>query len=118
MKEYTLADDGKRAVMAWLSSVISDDAVNDAAANDAGQQENGISDGSYTIATVCYHLEDGSEKYRRYPVSREQFQAFSSVYDTVEYKEKAYPDSCGKYGRRPLYMGRRSDGDRSEADGG
>ena len=91
MKEYTLADDGKRAVMAWLSSVISDDAVNDAAANDAGQQENGISDGSYTIATVCYHLEDGSEKYRRYPVSREQFQAFSSVYDTVEYKEKAYP---------------------------
>ncbi|HIY62091.1 MAG TPA: ABC transporter permease [Candidatus Mediterraneibacter stercoripullorum] len=110
MKEYILADEGKRAVLAWLSSVVNDDSANvndavtnDAVANDAtvndaavndddtGQQENGSGDGSYTIATVCYRLQDGSEKYRRYQVSREQFQAFSSVYDTVEYKEKAYP---------------------------
>lgn len=81
MKEYTLADEGKRAVLAWLSTVI----------NDEGQQEKGGGGESYTTATVCYHLQDESEKYRRYPVSREQFLAFSSVYDTVEYKEKAYP---------------------------
>ncbi len=44
-----------------------------------------------TFATVCYQMKDGTEKYRAYPVDGEGLQAFSRVFETGEYKEKAYP---------------------------
>ena len=40
---------------------------------------------------MCYHLEDGSEHYRTYPISEEQAESFAAVYETAEYKQIAYP---------------------------
>lgn len=72
--KYTLTGEGKSAVLGWLQEVV---------------QDSGGS--TYTWATVCYHLEDGSEHYRTYPLTREEVEAFAAVYETAEYKQIAYP---------------------------
>lgn len=56
------------------------------------QEEKGsMKEAQYTFAVVCYEGKDGTEKYRAYPTDEEEFQAFSSVFDTEEYKRMAYP---------------------------
>ena len=72
--KYTLTGEGKSAALGWLQVVV---------------QDSGGS--TYTWATVCYHLEDGSEHYRTYPLTREEVEAFAAVYETAEYKQIAYP---------------------------
>lgn len=76
LETYLFSGEAKDAAGAW------------AAALDASAPE-------YTRAAVCYHMKDGREVYRTYPVSEEELQAYASVYDTQEYKKIAYhaPDS-------------------------
>ncbi len=45
----------------------------------------------YSFATVCYEMKDGRQRYRVYPVDEVDLQSFSRVFETKEYKEKAYP---------------------------
>lgn len=48
-------------------------------------------DSKVTTATVCYHLKDGSRRYRRYPLDQRTLDSFAQVYETKEYKKRAYP---------------------------
>lgn len=48
-------------------------------------------DSKVTEATVCYHLKDGSRRYRLYPLSQKTLDSFANVYETKEYKKRAYP---------------------------
>lgn len=75
LKEYTFSDDGMRAATAWAGTVLENEET----------KEDVV-----TRVTVCYHLKNGS-RYRTYPVDAQELEAFSSVYETEEYKEKAYP---------------------------
>lgn len=75
LKQYRLKEDGLEAVLDWIY--------------DMREEGNGGTD--YTFATVCYIMKDGREIYRAYPVDEESFQKFSAVYESTEYKEKAYP---------------------------
>ncbi len=77
LTEYRLDGEGRTAVMAWLQNVTGSGKKNTEAV--------------YTNVTVCYYMKDGSECYRTYPVTRADFEAFASVYETEEYKEIAYP---------------------------
>lgn len=44
-----------------------------------------------TTATVCFQLRNGSRRYRTYPLDQDSLDAFAWVYETEEYKKKAYP---------------------------
>ena len=60
---------------------------------DAEKRENGNSgEGNQvcTRATVRYRA-GGREIYRSYPVTGDELESFAAVYETDEYKEKAYP---------------------------
>lgn len=81
LAEYTLDEDGKPAAMGWLKDI--------AGRGVAADQE--APEGVYTWAAVCYHLEDGAEHYRAYPLDREDVDSFAAVYETAEYKQTAYP---------------------------
>ncbi len=48
-------------------------------------------DSKVTTATVCYRLKDGSRRYRRYPLNQKALDSFANVYETKEYKKRAYP---------------------------
>lgn len=74
MKQYRLEADGLEAGLEWLYEL-----------------RKGISSQNCTFVTVCYFMKDGREIYRAYPVDEESFHAFSSVYESAEYKAKAYP---------------------------
>lgn len=76
LERYVLTGEAKAAGNAWIASLIR--------TGDTGS-------GTYTNAVVCWHLQDGREKYRIYPVSRDDLMSFSSVYETEEYKNIAYP---------------------------
>lgn len=84
LEKYTLTGEGKSAALGWLKGIAA-----------AGGTQSGIdagdSGGVFTWTTVCYHLEDGTEHYRTYPISRKQTDAFAAVYETAEYKQVAYP---------------------------
>lgn len=77
LTEYRLEGEGRVAALAWLHSLPG---------SPAPEAEN-----IYTNVTVCYYMKDGSEHYRTYPITRADFEAFASVYETEEYKETAYP---------------------------
>ncbi|MGF0032676.1 DUF6449 domain-containing protein [Bariatricus sp. SGI.154] len=77
LKRYLLKRDGMTAGMEWLAEIVE-------------REDNGIGNGVET-AVVCYHMKDGSRHYRRYAVDLDALDAFSHVYETAEYKEKAYP---------------------------
>lgn len=81
MDQYCLEDEGRAAALSWLKEIIRSGAA----------QEDMADSGPYTYAKVCYHMADGSTYYRAYPLDREQAGMFASVYDTDEYKQKAYP---------------------------
>lgn len=97
---YSLAEDESiDEGLAWIRGVVSGtgqglgaDAARLETGRDAGDGEvkDGASD-KITSATVCYHLKDGSRRYRRYPLDREALESFSRVYETGEYKRRAYP---------------------------
>lgn len=78
---YSLAEDKSiDEGMAWIREVVS------------GPEQGWETDAEHlTTATVCYHLKDGSRCYRRYPLNRAALQSFSRVYETEEYKKRAYP---------------------------
>lgn len=92
--KYTLTGEGKSAALGWLQEVLHGQDFT-GAAQDSGKQggtDARDSGGSvYTRATVCYHLENGSDHYRTYSLSREEVEAFAAVYETAEYKQIAYP---------------------------
>jgi hypothetical protein len=44
-----------------------------------------------THAVICFHMKNGGEIYRLYPVYEEELEAFAAVYETEEYKRAAYP---------------------------
>lgn len=84
LEKYLLAGEGKDAVEAWVVLLA-----------ERGYSNNRNSGTGYTHAVVCYHMKNGKEIYRIYPVSEEELQAYASVYETEEYKKIAYqtPDS-------------------------
>lgn len=107
LETYLFAEDGKDAAVRWLFSLIeknSSKGMGEGGSSDAemlsdesaGNQKGdyGVSS-DYTHAVVCYHMKNGKEIYRIYPVSEEELQAYDSVYETDEYKRTAYqvPDS-------------------------
>lgn len=75
LKRYVLKHDGMTAGMKWLEEILEREAK--------GIQKETV--------VVCYHMKNGSRHYRRYAVDQEALDAFSRVYETAEYKEKAYP---------------------------
>lgn len=97
LAKYTLTGEGKSAALGWLQEIAGEQGH----AQAQGQTEPGSgerngtdaddSDGAYTWGVVCYHLEDGSDHYRTYPLSREEVETFAAVYETAEYKQIAYP---------------------------
>ncbi len=76
-EKYLLSGEGKDPALEW--------AVLQARKNSSGEVD------GFTHAVVCYHMKNGKEVYRMYPVSEEDLNLFASVYETDEYKEKAYP---------------------------
>ncbi len=91
--KYTLTGEGKSAALGWLQEIAFGQGSTEAAPDSAIQsgEDAGDAGGSpYTWAAVCYHLEDGSEHYRTYPISREEVEEFAAVYETAEYKQIAY----------------------------
>lgn len=77
LTEYRLEGEGRAAVLAWIHNLRG---------SSSPEPEN-----VYTNVTICYYMKDGSEHYRTYPLTRGDFEAFASVYETEEYKETAYP---------------------------
>ena len=75
LERYLLAREGKSAAAAWIKLLA--------------EKNNCLSE--VTHAVICYHMENGSEVYRFYPVDEEQLQAFATVFETDEYKQIAYP---------------------------
>lgn len=78
LEKYVLAKEGKMAAQAWAASLTEKK-------NSSG----------YPHAAVCYYMKNGTEVYRLYPVDEQDFQNFSSVYETDEYKKIAYPSAEG-----------------------
>lgn len=76
LEQYKLTGDGMGEALSWLEGLECD----------ARTEEE-----RYTFVTVCYEGKDEKEHYRVYPVTEEEFLAFSGVFETREYKEKAYP---------------------------
>ncbi|WP_282924175.1 DUF6449 domain-containing protein [Mediterraneibacter massiliensis] len=91
LKQYCFTEDAKALGMSWISSVIES---NKQVSID-GQFLS--KDSAYTTVTICYHMEHGQKYYRVYPLSKEMFAAFASVYEADEYKKAAYPASSPTY---------------------
>lgn len=77
LTEYRLEEEGLAAALAWIHNL------------QGGRMTE--TENVYTNATICYYMKDGSEHYRTYPMTYADFESFASVYETEEYKEKAYP---------------------------
>lgn len=88
LEKYLLAGEGKDAVEAWLVPLAEGNHIN---SKDSGRTS------GYTHAVVCYHMKNGKEIYRIYPVSEEELQAYASVYETEEYKKIAYQAPNSRY---------------------
>ncbi len=88
---YSLAEDESiDEGMAWIQGVVSGlEHGRDADAVHGEVRE--AKEDRLTSATVCYHFKDGSRCYRRYPLNGEALESFSRVYETEEYKKRAYP---------------------------
>lgn len=87
LKQYTFSSGGMEAAIDWIRDI-----------KESGDGEKYIlktsSQDLYTYAAVCYHMKGGKKRYRTYPVSSRAFEEFSDVYNTEEYKAKAYPVSA------------------------
>lgn len=98
LEKYVLAEDGKTAAQAWITSLVE---KQNFARSDEEEMESTPTAASgmpygYIHAAVCYHMKNGNEVYRLYPVDAEDIQAFSFVYETREYKNIAYPSVDGE----------------------
>lgn len=76
LERYLLADEGKTAAAAWIKSLA---------------EKNRLTEMPSTHAVICFHMKNGGEIYRLYPVYEEELAAFAAVYETEEYKRAAYP---------------------------
>lgn len=76
LERYLLADEGKTAAAAWIKSLA---------------EKNRLTEMPSTHAVICFHMKNGGEIYRLYPVYEEELEAFAAVYETEEYKRAAYP---------------------------
>ncbi len=79
LEQYTLTGDGRRAALGWLQGIAGQGAQ-------SGRSEDNIC----TRVTACYYVGERSV-YRTYPVTWDELESFAAVYETQEYKEKAYP---------------------------
>lgn len=70
----------------------------DADSPSGGSAESGMPS-AVTHAAICYHMKNGSEVYRLYPVYEEELQAFAAVYETEEYKRAAYPVADSEFAK-------------------
>ncbi len=93
LEKYMLTGEGKSAALGWLKEIVAagGNTENTSARGTQVSADAGEPDGVFTWAAVCYHLENGTEHYRTYPITREQTEAFAAVYETAEYKQIAYP---------------------------
>lgn len=93
LDKYMLTGEGKSAALGWLKEIAAagGNTENTSARGTQVSADAGEPDGVFTWAAVCYHLENGTEHYRTYPITREQTEAFAAVYETAEYKQIAYP---------------------------
>lgn len=82
MKEYTLSEEGKESGMRWVR-LVQEQMVQEQMEQKAASK--------YAKVTVCFEKQNGKNMYRTYPVYQENFLAFAEVYDTMEYKQAAYP---------------------------
>ena len=88
---YSLAEDASiDEGTAWIQGVVSGLEQGWETNARHGEEKEAEAD-KLTSATVCYHFKDGSRCYRRYPLNREALESFSRVYETEEYKKRAYP---------------------------
>lgn len=76
LERYLLAEEGKTAAAAWIKSLA---------------EKNRLTEMPSTHAVICFHMKNGGEIYRLYPVYEEELAAFAAVYETEEYKRAAYP---------------------------
>lgn len=76
LERYLLADEGKTAAAAWIKSLA---------------EKNRLTEMPSTHAVICFHMKNGGEIYRLYPVYEEELAAFAAVYETEEYKRAASP---------------------------
>lgn len=76
LERYLLAEEGKTAAAAWIKSLA---------------EKNRLTEMPSTHAVICFHMKNGGEIYRLYPVYEEELEAFAAVYETEEYKRAAYP---------------------------
>lgn len=107
LERYLLAGEGKSAAAAWIKLLVEKNNCPDSGMEIAGNEnseEGGLSDrgtasevqSEVTYAVICCHMKNGREVYRFYPVDEERLQAFSTVFETDEYKQIAYPvDNSG-----------------------
>lgn len=79
LEQYTFKEDGLTEGLSWIGSL------------NRKMETEGGGDKAYTFATVCYQMRDGKKRYRVYPADEEDIKAFAVVFETEEYKEKAYP---------------------------
>lgn len=77
LRQYLLKKAGMTAGLEWLDEIL--------------EREAGETGNRADQVVVCYHMKDGSRHYRRYLVDVDALDAFSRVYETEEYKDKAYP---------------------------
>lgn len=97
LERYLLTGEGKSAAAAWIRSVVEKNRLTEPEP-ESGNAESGIPS-AVTHAAICYHMKNGSEVYRLYPVYEEELQAFAAVYETEEYKRAAYPVADGEFAK-------------------
>lgn len=97
LERYLLTGEGKSAAAAWIRSVVEKNRLTEPEP-ESGNAESGIPS-AVTHAAICYHMKNGSEVYRLYPVYEEELQAFAVVYETEEYKRAAYPVADSEFAK-------------------
>lgn len=85
LRRFGLEDEGKEEALDWIGKVS-----RSASAGEVKEEA------AVTEVTVCFRMQDGGCRYRTYPVSRMLFADFAGVYETEEYKQKAYPLTAEK----------------------
>jgi len=86
LERCLLAEEGKSAAMAWITLLAENDDLPDAGTD--------LTEVTHTV--ICYHMKNGSQAYRVYPIDEEELQAFAMVFETDEYKQITYPvDNSG-----------------------
>lgn len=93
LEKYTMTGEGKSAALGWLEEIARGMRNQETGNQDEGNRETGNSgEGNQVCTRATVRYRAGSrEIYRSYPVTGEALESFAAVYETDEYKEKAYP---------------------------